>query len=225
MEQGDALFSTWGVWLEERDPLASFCDGSMHWECYGAWPERAAFAAGYFEFWVENERHSLFWNKAYLDEGVLVTVNPSAPVESAWVYLKETGSRISVKLEEWDRWVRSAPRRVHEVEMEAVAKVKARLLINVPTRELLVARLDPEAKRAVVEEHEAMKVEHAKEQEEARKEMDFHNDACERLHRRIARYGFECKHCRKRSKEYRLSRKWGCKSAIICLACGWVVGV
>lgn len=70
----------------------------MHWDCYGPWVFRGQFARTYFEFWVEHELQSPFWWRSYLDTEILVTVNPSEHVHSAWVCLAETGSRFDVPL-------------------------------------------------------------------------------------------------------------------------------
>ena len=91
-------FGTWGVWLPSHDPLLRYCDGVMHWDCYAEWPHRQRFASTYFQFWVNSEEENVFWHRAYLDDDVLVTVNPFEPIRSSWVHLKETGSRIDVKL-------------------------------------------------------------------------------------------------------------------------------
>ena len=99
------VFGTWGVWLPNHDPLWKFCDGSMHWDCYASWPHRQRFASTYFHFWVEAEATNAFWHRAFLDDEVLVTVNPFEPVNAAWVHLKDTGSRIDVKLKNWVAWL------------------------------------------------------------------------------------------------------------------------
>lgn len=76
--QTQPVFSTWGVWLPQDDPLWRFCDAAMHWACYAEWPHRERFASTYFQFWVDAEQDDPFWHRAYLDHGVLVTARPSS---------------------------------------------------------------------------------------------------------------------------------------------------
>ena len=74
----------------------------MHWSCYASWEHQLSFARSYFEFWVEGRNQNPYWQPAYLDETVLVTVNPSSPIEAAWVCIAATGSRHNPKLADWE---------------------------------------------------------------------------------------------------------------------------
>jgi len=150
------VFGTWGVWLPNHDPLWKFCDGSMHWDCYASWPHRQRFASTYFHFWVEAEATNAFWHRAFLDDEVLVTVNPFEPVNAAWVHLKDTGSRIDVKLKNWVAWLAAEPEgSSHPVLAAAVRRAKQVLRGKVPTVEQLLASIDQPRKMQVVERYRA----------------------------------------------------------------------
>lgn len=223
--QGQSFFGSWGVWLPEGDPLLRFCDAAMHWDCYAAWPHRERFASSYFQFWVNDEKRNVHWHRAFLDGDVLVTVNPWEPVRSAWVHLRATGSRIDVKLDDWAKWLESdlADTDEHPVYDEAVRQAKTALRPVMPTVAALEAAIDQPRKRAVVEEHQAAEQLRRKQQREVQREITPHNAACNRLMKLIERNGLTCPHCGTHSKDYRVSRRKGQKSAVICTSCGWVV--
>jgi hypothetical protein len=218
------VFGTWGVWLPTNDPLWKFCDGVMHWNCYASWPHRKRFASTYFEFWVRSEEQNAFWHRAYLDDEFLVTVNPFAPVEAAWVHLKDTGSRLNVNFKNWEAWLTAEPEAtMHPVLAQAVDGAKRMLREQFPSSEQLVAGINKSRKMAVVEKHQAAEKTKRDEQRELQRQLNPHNAACNRMMNLIQRDGMTCPHCHTHSKGYRLSSRSGHKSAVICTHCGWAV--
>jgi hypothetical protein len=136
-----SLFGTWGVWLPKSDALWKFCDATIHWNCYAAWEHQRQFARSYFEFWVEGRNENPYWRPAFLDDSVLVTVNPSPPVEAVWVHLAATGTRYRPALENWGNWLSDSSGDNHPLEQAALANVRQVLRTNVPTSESLLSRL------------------------------------------------------------------------------------
>jgi len=105
LEMDDERFSTWGTFGTPLD-LFIYCDSSMHWSCYANWPRREEFARAYFDSWVENEKTDRYWAKAYLDDRVLMTVNPSRRQDGeAMLVLARTGSRVRGDLSGWESWL------------------------------------------------------------------------------------------------------------------------
>jgi hypothetical protein len=141
MLSNEQLFGTWGVWLPQSDPLVAFCDAMMHWSCYASWEHRRSFARSYFDFWVEGRNQNPHWQPVFLDDTVLVEVNPSLPIEAAWVYVAATGSRHNPKLADWEKWLQRDEDENHPVERAAVAAIKRTLRAHVPTKEDLLSRL------------------------------------------------------------------------------------
>jgi hypothetical protein len=159
MDSGQSLFSTWGVWLPKEDPLWRFCDATLHWSCYAAWPDRGRFARSYFEFWVAHEPQNPFWHRVHLDERVYAEVNPDPLVASVWVVLAETGSRISVKLSNWASWLRHTDDGHHEVETSALLAAKGALSAALPSATAVTAAIDLERKRELYERIRAERAE------------------------------------------------------------------
>ena len=138
MLSSEPLFGTWGVWLPSSNPLERYCDATMHWSCYANWKHQARFARSYFEAWVRAQGHNPYWKPAFVDDSVLVEVNPTPPVEAAWVYVAATGTRHNPKLEDWSTWLH-ASQDEHPLEHAALSAIKRKLINHVPTKESLLA--------------------------------------------------------------------------------------
>ncbi len=134
-------FATWGVWLPESDGLSRFCDSVMHWSCYAEWKYQRRFARGYFEFWVSTSDQNPYWKRVFLNDSVLVTVNPKPPVEAAWVYLAATGTRHNPKLGEWGNWLERDDGDRHPLEAQALGNAKQTLRVELPTKAALLSRV------------------------------------------------------------------------------------
>lgn len=150
LTEQDERFGTWGVFAVPPD-LFRYCDAVMHWSCYAAWPRREEFARAYFEFWVQEEKSNRFWAKAYLDDRVVVTVNPfNGKSGEAILVLARTGSRVRVDMAEWEQWLEapetSEGERLHPLVVgelrEAVPAIKA----AIPTSAAAMDALDGESK-------------------------------------------------------------------------------
>jgi hypothetical protein len=150
ISEEDERFGTWGVFKVAPD-LIDYCDAVMHWSCYAPWPRRREFARAYFNFWIGNEPSNRYWAKAYLDERVLVTVNPfisdGGEVE---LVLAETGSRLRVRAAEWEQWLNapdtSEGRPLYPLEAEEVRAVVPALKAAIPTVDELMDALDGDSK-------------------------------------------------------------------------------
>jgi hypothetical protein len=150
LDEQDELFGTWGVFTADWE-LFPYCDATMHWSCYADWPRREAFAREYFDFWVEEEKTSRCWAKAYLDERVLMTVNPFHGRHSqAILVLARTGMRISVNMAEWERWLEcpetSEGRKLYPLVVDELREVVPALKAAIPTRDAVMDALDGESK-------------------------------------------------------------------------------
>ena len=226
MQRRQSLFGTWGVWLPSSDPLHRYCDAYMHWECYATWKYRGRFARSYFEFWIEHEKTSPYWTRAYLDNFVLVTVNPITSVSAAWVHLADTGSRSYVLLTEWERWLHEAQSDAdHRVEAESMRQAQAILRNQMPTRALLLQHADFERKRPLTQLVLEEQLQRAARQVDKNDEMKQHNERCRKVMSRVERVGMACEHCGQTPSEFRLSQRAGQRSLVICRRCGWVVDV
>jgi hypothetical protein len=150
LTEDDETFGTWGIFAVAPD-LFRFCDAVMHWSCYAAWPRRREFARAYFEFWVGNEPHNQYWAKAYLDDRVLVTVNPFLGDDGeAELVLAETGSRVRVRMSEWGPWLdeptTSKEGPLYPLVVEELRAVVPALKAAIPTVDAVMNALDGESK-------------------------------------------------------------------------------
>ena len=186
---------------------------------------RPHFARSCFDFWIEDEKTSVYWWKAYLDERVLVTVNPDPSVESAWVHLAKTGSRHSLRLKDWERWLRQpCDAAEHPIEAIALARAKRTLGAAVPTRERLLAAVDRGTKKELLEKALQKQAGPARgRRRNAGEEIPTHNQACDRLYLEATKKGLKCPHCGRFSRNYRLASRNGERSLVICRECGWVM--
>lgn len=225
LRDGEPIFGTWGTWLPDTDPLFPFCDAALHWSCYATWPHRERFASTYFDFWVGSERQDLWWHRAYFDGDVLVTVNPVEPVRSAWIHLRPTGTRTSVRLTDWAGWVGDSTRdgSEHPLLAETLREAKQRLRVALPTEQAVLDNLDLARKQLLFERHRAAEEERKAKGRAVQTHVNAHNAACNRLMRAVERDGFTCPHCAVTSKDFRLAKRANQRSAIICKTCGWTV--
>ncbi len=135
------LFGTWGIWLPSENPLVNYCDAVLHWDCYAVWEHQTSFARSYFESWVQGRNGNPYWRTAFLNDDVFVEVNPSPPVESAWVYVAATGTRHNPRLEDWKAWLHGENEHDHPLEKAALASVKQVLQKHVPDKESLLSHV------------------------------------------------------------------------------------
>lgn len=142
MHVHEQLFGTWGVWLERSHPLVKYCDGTLHWSCYAQWEHRQTFARSYFEFWVKGRHDNPYWLPAFLDDEVLVTVNPMREISGVWVIVAETGTRDNPRLDDWQRWLSGDDATMHPFKRDVLRSVKGTLREHVPTKETLLAAID-----------------------------------------------------------------------------------
>ena len=208
------LFSTWGVFFPQDHRLFAFCDMAIHWDCYERWPDRAEFAKGYFQMWVEAEQSNPYWGKALLSDEVFVTVNPSPDVSKVSVLLSETGSDIRIPLQQWNSWISNnhAPLLdLHTIEREALNKVMPLLRVTLPNAETLVNLVNWAAKQEILDLHR----ERTRQLEEERlRKPKAHNKAC----RSLLREGTCCPYCNSDDIQLMTKRPED-KSSFLCKKC------
>lgn len=223
IKKGHSLFATWGVWLPAFDRLSHYCDAAMHWDCYAAWTYRHRFARSYFEFWVEEERQNPFWYRVYVDENVLVEVNPDNQVAGVVICLAETGSRHSIHIVDWEWWLSSADEGHHQIETEAIHVAKAILRQQRPTIASLLQGIDRSSKTELFRQLKEADAKRAELEVAKKLEIAKHNSLCERVMRVILQSDYRCPSCDQKAGDFRLATRAGSKSLIICRQCGQTV--
>lgn len=126
--------------LPGSHPLWEHSDAVIHWACYERWPHRRAFARAYFESrcgWTRQNEH---WGVAWQDDDVMVSTNPARPVHEIGVMLAESGTEERLDLDDWESWIESGWYDAwrHDLEREAMAAVRPRLLAGLPTVDALL---------------------------------------------------------------------------------------
>lgn len=76
------LGKPYGDFLDEDDPLQSFCRKRVHVDCWLGWSERPRFATAWAEWKLEGVKETPDQGLAFKDE-VLALVAPAAPLDSA----------------------------------------------------------------------------------------------------------------------------------------------
>jgi hypothetical protein len=210
-----ALFATSGVAFDQGHPLWRFCDAPMHWDCYAAWPHRPEFARAYFHGAIEGEVRNPYWGAALLTDDVFVTANPRPPVAMIDVELAETGSGVRVPLADWDDWLSELDAGIaglHPLEQEALRRAWPELRSQIPDSNTVVARVDWDAKKRLLDEW------HARDRrlmEERLSKTRHHNKAC----RQMVRDGVACPYCGDACQIRYLDKSPEQKSYFICNAC------
>ncbi|HBP19819.1 MAG TPA: hypothetical protein DEA08_18760 [Planctomycetes bacterium] len=193
-----------------------------HWSCYEGWGYRARFACSYFEFWVQQEATSPSWHKAFADERVFVTVNPDPSVRSCWVVLAETGTRHSVRLDDWSQWLDTS-RPDHEIVEAALAVAKEGLRTALPSAPAVLAAVNLEAKGPLLEawrrEQELQQRTAARLAKRRRTGKAEHNAECKALAEKGLKEGLTCPHCGESGKRFRLVPRKGKWLNLLCLGC------
>jgi len=226
MHREQLLFGTWGVWLAASDPLWRFCDAMLHWDCYANWEHRTRFGRSYFDFWVELEKENPYWFRAYHDETVFVTVNPSLADSSAWVHVAANGTRHPVEISDWDVWlVNESLAGMHPIEGTALNIAKRVLRRVVPSAASLLDRVDPHSKSELILRLKEEAARRADEQRQKQERTERRNRACAEFYCEVLRTGLACPACGVFSRDYRHSTKEGSPSLVVCRACGDVVSV
>lgn len=210
----EPIFATWGVFAVPPE-LFRFCDAPLHWDCYAAWPHRAVFAAAYFQMWVEIAREDAFWSQVWLDEKLLVTVNPDEPVAEVSLRLAETGSVFRVKLADWTTWLAvqcHSPQGNHPIETAALTAILSTLQTHLPTSDAILNRIDFVARQARWEARER-KIADRRAREQA--ELLEHNGRCAALWKQKP----VCPFCEGREIRYTNGKNVR-KSFFQCVTCG-----
>jgi hypothetical protein len=228
LEEGQALFATSGVFLPKADPLWKYCDAGLHWDCYAFWGERPRFARAYFQMWVDGEKSDLYWGKAYLNDALLVTVNPQPPVEEIHLHLADTGTRHFVKLKDWAGWIASEAWSLeaeHAVVRAAFKPLFPILRQRFPTSDDLLRAVDWAAKAPMIAEVKARQERLALKKEQERKlaleKVAVNNEAIARLHPELMQGKRPCPGCARQGTDFIL-KDGGAerKSFLVCPGCG-----
>lgn len=81
----------------------------MHWDCFLAFPQRAALAREQFESLRHPEDDEL-WTVVFDDGDVSVAANADPQVARVSLALAQTGTTLEVPIAEWARWIHGPPR-------------------------------------------------------------------------------------------------------------------
>src|SRR4030095_9826125 len=147
----ERYLATSGVFLPVDDPLWSFCDAPLHWDCYEHWPHRSRFARQYVSGHLESESANEYWGRVLLTDLVYLAVRKREPGVAA-VWLFETGTSVRVALSQWSAWLWDlgmTEDELHRLEVASLWKVLPELRRRFPNPEAMLAVMDWEAKEGV----------------------------------------------------------------------------
>jgi hypothetical protein len=194
----DPIFATSGMFLPLNDPLAFYCDGAMHWDCYAVWEHRERFAKAHVRSWIENEKENPYWARVFENEHCFIQINPDPLVAQADVMLFATGSSIEVPLQEWEKWVwQKGPSLAHHSFEEDALKVA------LPAIRMAFPGLRPLLQAADWSRKDKLKEEtYLREQRRLERVADY-NQRCEELKELLDSDGLVCPHCHQKTKKIR----------------------
>ena len=219
---GDGPYlATSGVAFPVGDPLWSFCDAPLHWDCYEHWPHRSRFARQFVTNAIEFEPQNGYWGRALVTDLVYLAVRKNEPGE-ANVWLFETGTQIRVPLSKWSAWLWDLSltgKDLHSLEIASLVKVLPELRRRFPNPEAVLAVVDWGVKERLVKAEEEAWAEGMRAHRDA---IRAHNDACREFVRARGQSGLSCPHCRPESTEVEFVDHAGTdrKSFFVCQACG-----
>lgn len=208
------VFATSGVFFEPEHPLWRFCDATMHWECYAAWPHRLEFARQYFRACLAGSEANPFWGIALRTEQVFVELNPRPGVKEVRVHLAETGSGPTLHLESWESWLwGDAPAAAcHPVEEAALDEILPVLRSALPTRAALLTSVDWDARNGLLAEVRA------RAQQEERERLESAQARQAAFLQALQQHPV-CPHCGERERLRVIDRGVESDSYLVCRAC------
>ena len=209
-----------GVFFTADDPLYTFCDAPLHWDCYEHWPGRPRFAREYVSSHVQDMSHNEYWGMALLTDLACLTVRKNEPGQ-VHLWLFETGTCVPVSLCNWSAWLLDlalTEEELHRVEIVSLWKVLAELRRRFPTSDAILAAIDWDAKDRLAK---------LKEEERARDEctrpdaIQAHNDACREFFMARGPEGLTCPQCRRPSADIEYVDRTADqrKSIFVCPSC------
>lgn len=211
------VFATSGVWLPPEDELWRHCDSGMHWDCLASWQHRPRFVGTYTRARASGEATNPYWVRAYEDACCYIDVEVPDP-HTAHVTLFETATHFEVSTAEWDGWLQDAEhaKDLHHLELLALSAALRELRANVPTRERLLAGVDPERLAKKMAWHEA--------QQRAADDARAYAAELDAMAETAARDGLECPQCKRASKDYKRGTKGRDMPYLACRRCGFRFG-
>jgi hypothetical protein len=217
----ERYLATSGVFFPVDDPLWSFCDAPLHWDCYEHWPHRSRFARQYVSGHLESESANEYWGRVLLTDLVYLAVRKREPGVAA-VWLFETGTSVRVALSQWSAWLWDlgmTEDELHRLEVASLWKVLPELRRRFPNPEAMLAVVDWEAKERLGKVKEKVSAERMRAHLDA---IETHNSACCDLVRMSGQRGLTCPHCGGQSKDIEFVDHAGTdrKSFFVCQACG-----
>lgn len=232
LEDGRPWFATPGGWLPSTDPLWEFHDAGIHWDCFRPWPHRKRFAALYFDTQVEFEAANPYWHLVLQDAQALVQVNSDCRVPRdcgiqpsvglVHLTLSALPMHFLFELATWERVIREGPPNETEpLVLQAFASARPVFEAEIPTPAHILARVDPERKRPLIEKKEA---EIEREEAEHRKHEQL-RARCKRVEERIMQVraeGATCPHCGVHHRKYLGERHSNTLTRIECRLCGHI---
>ena len=219
-----------GLWLSRvgigpGSPAAEFGGSYAHWACFERWHFRERYTRLYFDECVRREVVEPDWNGVYLDEYTFVEVyrGERTVAGNVQVHMRVVGSAVRVELCDWERWLgKDAEAWMPGILAVALWRSRQVLKEALPSREAVLEAIDPSRKEKLLKDREILRRQEEAARIEAQRQMVLRNDACEVFIRRVKRSPIVCGHCKANPGDFRLSKREGCPSAIICRKCGMV---
>lgn len=215
LREGEALVSTWGVFLSKEDPLVDLCDAGLHAACAARWSERERFCRAWFEAMRRSVSRNPFWSVVWERVDAFVSTNPSPIVAEVEVMSARAFSRWRVKLADWDAQ-REAPRSTHESEAAVIGALWPDLRSALPDAATLLSRVD----RDELVRRQGPSAQRRDAREEALRLRSF-NRAARRCVEALRGHGLTCPHCGELRVDHRFldgssGRRGSC---FVCGAC------
>jgi hypothetical protein len=216
---GRDYLATSGVFFPPDDPLSSYCDAPLHWDCYEHWPERARFARAYVSANASSVARNEYWGLALLTDLVCLIVRKKEPGETR-VWMVETGTCVSIALASWSAWLSDitlAEKELHRLELTSLSRALPDLQRRFPTSNAVVASIDWDAKQRLHELEEGQCTSDA-----SIDALQAHNEAGRRLYAARDAQGLTCPHCRRQSADIEFVDRAADErmSCFVCRLCG-----
>ncbi len=104
LDDQKTFLATSGVAFGPEHHLYPYCDAGLHLACVETWPDREAFARGYFEGFVEAYKKERPQDLLAVGEGWILGVGP-APATTSPYYAHVVLERWPIQLySRWDAW-------------------------------------------------------------------------------------------------------------------------
>lgn len=133
----EPIFTTSHFIADSSDPLWSFSDASMHWDCYANWKHQRSFAEQYFETVTQSNFNNPYWPTILKSREISLRANLDRNVYAADIDLRRIGPGPRVDLNQWESWLNGdqLDQCSHALQREAIESVLPTLREKFPTVE------------------------------------------------------------------------------------------